>query len=261
MVVKWHGVESSMRILNCGGPQGALWGILEYLSQSNNNTDFISPNRKFKFIDDLSILEIINLLSIGMSSYSFTHHVASDIPENGYFISPGNLETQQHVQKISDWTTENQMQLNSKKTKAMIFNFTRNFQFSTRLELENDVTEILRETKLLGVIINDHFTWDSNTHSLVKRSNARMRLLHKLVEFSIPHDDLLTIYVLYIRSILAQSCQVWHSGLTLENITDLERVQRNALKIILKEGYVSYEKTLEKTNLESLHDGRVTLCL
>ena len=102
MIVKWHGIESSMRMLNGGGPKGALWGILEYLAQSNNNTDYISPNRKFKFIDDLSILEIINLLSIGISSYNFTQHVASDIPENGYFIHPGNLETQQHVQRISD---------------------------------------------------------------------------------------------------------------------------------------------------------------
>ena len=50
------------------------------------------------------------------------------------------------------------MELNSKKTKAMIFNFTRNFQFSTRLELENEVSEIIRETKLLGVVINDQLT-------------------------------------------------------------------------------------------------------
>ena len=42
IVVKWHGTLSSLRELNGGGPQGALWGILEYLSQTNNNTDFIS---------------------------------------------------------------------------------------------------------------------------------------------------------------------------------------------------------------------------
>ena len=83
MVVKWHGTLSSLRELNGGGPQGALWGILEYLSQTNNNTDFISPEMKFKFIDDRSILEIINLLSIGLSSYNFKSHVASDIPSNG----------------------------------------------------------------------------------------------------------------------------------------------------------------------------------
>ena len=30
MIVKWHGQESTMRNLIGGGPQGALWGILEY---------------------------------------------------------------------------------------------------------------------------------------------------------------------------------------------------------------------------------------
>ena len=38
-------------------------GMLEYLSQTNDNTDFIDPDDKFEFIDDLSILEIINLIS------------------------------------------------------------------------------------------------------------------------------------------------------------------------------------------------------
>ena len=87
--------------------------------------------------------------------------------------------------------------------------------------------------KLLGVIVNDTLSWDGNTSYLVKRANSRMGLLHKLVEFGVPQDDLTNIYVLYIRSILEQSSQVWHSSLTLENFQDLERVQKNAHKIIL----------------------------
>ena len=62
MIVKWHDLESTVRTLIGGGPQGALWGILEYLSQSNRNTDFVPNEKKFKFIDDLSILEMVNLL-------------------------------------------------------------------------------------------------------------------------------------------------------------------------------------------------------
>ena len=60
MKVKWNKTSSSMHNLNGGGPQGCLMGILEYLSQTNSNTDFSDPDDKFKFIDDLSILEIIN---------------------------------------------------------------------------------------------------------------------------------------------------------------------------------------------------------
>ena len=96
---------------------------------------------------------------------------------------------------------------------------------------------MVEETKLLGVLVNNKLSWDSNTRYLVKRANSRMRLLHKLVEFDIPEDDLLNIYVLYVRSILEQSCQgqVWHSSLTLSNSSDFERVQKNALKIILQD--------------------------
>ena len=80
----------------------------------------------------------------------------------------------------------------------MIFNFTKKIQFSSRIKIEAYVVEIIRETKLLGVIVNDCLDWDINTTLLVKRANARMRLLHKLVDFSVPQEDLFNIYVLYI---------------------------------------------------------------
>ena len=143
----------------------------------------------------------------------------------------------------------------------MQFNFTKDYQFSSRLTLENEVLETISETKLLGVMINDKLTWDSNTSFIVKRANARMRMLHKLVEFNIPRQDLITIYILYIRSVLEQSCQVWHSSLSFENLTDLERVKKNALKIILKGDYVSYEHALETVDLECLVERRDKLCL
>ena len=261
MIVKWMGELSETKELNGGGPQGALWGILEYLSLSNDNTDFISSQEKFKFIDDLSILEKINLLYIGLASYNYKSNVASDIIENGYFLPPENLKTQANLKKISEWTLNNKMLLNTFKTKTMNFNFTNNYQFSSRLSVDNEVLETITETKLLGVMINNSLTWDTNTKYITKRANARMRMLHKLVEFNVPEEDLVNIFILYIRSVLEQSCQVWHSNLTFENMTDLERVQKNALKIILKENYISYENALTRTGLDCLLDRREQLCL
>ena len=70
MTVKWNGKMSTLHPLPDLGPQGGALGIEEYLSQSNDNTDFLEDDEKFKFIDDLSILEIINLLSIGLTNYN-----------------------------------------------------------------------------------------------------------------------------------------------------------------------------------------------
>ena len=135
------------------------------------------------------------------------------------------------------------------------------FQFTSRITVEGEVMEVVKETKLLGVLVNDRLSWDSNTHFLVTRANARMRLLHKLVSFRVPAEELVNIYVLYIRSILEQSCQVWHSSLTLEQFHDLERVQKNALKIILQEDYENYSNALTVTGLSTLFQRRSNLCL
>ena len=153
------------------------------------------------------------------------------------------------------------MILNQKKTKVMLFNFTNNYQFSTRLTLQNENLEIVDRAKLLGVIISNDLKWDANTDSLVKRANMRMELLRKVASFSTSVEDKKIIYILYIRSILEQSCVVWNSSLTGENIEDLERVQKAATKIILGKEYKNYESALEKIGLKNLELRRTDLCL
>ena len=90
MKVKWRGLLSKVRALPGGGPQGGTLGLEEYLSQSNGNTDFLNDDEKYKFIDDLSILEILNLISIGLSSYNFHNHVASDIGIEHIYLKISN---------------------------------------------------------------------------------------------------------------------------------------------------------------------------
>ena len=60
------------------------------------------------------------------------------------------------------------MQLNQKKTKSMIFNFTRDKQFTTNIKLKGETVEIVSESKLLGVIISNDLKWDRNTNHIVK---------------------------------------------------------------------------------------------
>ena len=70
MKVKWNGKFSSNRDLPGGGPQGGTLGIIEYKSQSDDNTPFLDEEDKYKYIDDLSMLELINLILQGISSYN-----------------------------------------------------------------------------------------------------------------------------------------------------------------------------------------------
>ena len=153
------------------------------------------------------------------------------------------------------------MQLNAKKSKVMIFNCTKNYQFSTRLYINNALLEIIEETKLLGTIISSDLTWTSNTEMLVKKGYQRMIILHKLYKFNVPDKEMVNIYTLFIRSILEQSCAVWHFDITHDEISDIERVQKVACKVILKGRYSDYTSALELLNLENLRDRREDLCL
>ena len=124
-----------------------------------------------------------------------------------------------------------------------------------------EILQILDDTKLLGVIISADLTWRKNTKRLVLKSYQRTIILKKLYEFQVPVKDLVTIYTLFIRSMLEQSCVVWHSAITQEETADLERVQKVCLRIILKQEYQTYEQALERTGLVTLEDRRSTLCL
>ena len=88
-----------------------------------------------------------------------------------------------------------------------------------------------------------------------------MLILHKLYAFNVADCDLVNIYNLYIRSILEQNCQVWHYAITQEEISDLERVQKVATKIILQNRYTDYDQALISLNLDPLHVRRERLCL
>ena len=140
MIVKWHGIYSSVRKLPGGGPQGSQIGQESYLSQSNSNADCVSSEDRYKWISDLSLIEIVNLVTVGVSSYRFQQHVASDIGIDQLYIQPQNILSQNILDNITKWTSDNQMMLNEDKTKYMIINFTKKYQFATRLHINNNLS-------------------------------------------------------------------------------------------------------------------------
>ena len=122
------------------------------------------------------------------------------------------------------------MQINVSKSKYMIVNFSNKYQFNTRLNIDGHSLEQVRSTKLLGVTINDDLSWHENTQDIIKKANKRLMLLHNLTAFCLPIEEMLEIYILYIRSVVEYSAVVWHSSLTQEDSLKIERIQKGLLK-------------------------------
>ena len=106
----WCFVRSILTLIG-GGPQVTLLGGLEYLSQSNNNTDILLPKDKFKYLDDLSILELICFSGLLMEN-NFKQHVASDVGIDQLYLPADKFKTQDNLNFISQWTDKNLMKLN-----------------------------------------------------------------------------------------------------------------------------------------------------
>ena len=72
-------------------------------------------------------------------------------------------------------------------------------------------------------------------------------------------DDLLTIYIALIRSVLEYCCPVWHTNLPFYLSEQIERLQMRVLRIIFPS--LSYREALSAADCVWLDDNRHRLCL
>ncbi len=261
MRVAWRGKLSSERPLPGSGLQGSSWGILEYLSQSNNSSDCVPESDRAKFMDDLTILEVIFLANVGLASYNNRSQVPSNIATHCQFIPNEHLKTQKYLEDIDRWTEENKMRLNEKKTQNIVFNFTKDHQFTSEISLKNEKLVTVKQTKLLGVIITDDLKWHENTKYIVKNANKKMRMLHKFSKFTKNKSHLMHIFKSQVRGSLEYCSTVWHSSLTESDCNDIERVQKAAMKVIMGTRYQGYEEALKFMKIDSLRERRLKMAL
>ena len=259
MQVKYNDKYSSTYWLPGGGPQGTLIGLIEYFVQSNDNADCVEPDMRFKYVDDLSVLELVMLHGL-LTEYNFHQHVASDIGIDEYYVPATSLKSQQYIDQISNWTSDNLMQLNPSKSNYMVFSRS-NTEFATRLSLDNHTLDRIEEVKLVGVWLTTYLDWEKNTREMKKKAYARLTLLTKLKYVGTSTQDLVDVYSLYIRSILEYCSVVWHSTLTVQQATEIENVQKLCLKVILGLEYNGYDDALEVCGLEKLSVRRDARCL
>jgi hypothetical protein len=259
MRVKFNGEMSEFLALIGGGPQGTLLGQLEYLVQSNDNADIVPPEDRFKYIDDLSVLQLICLSGL-LTEYNFFQHVASDIGIDEQYLPPDTNPTQDTLNFVSNWTQENLMKLNEAKCNYMVFSRS-DTKFATRLTINNTNIEKISVTKLLGIWISEDLTWSKNCQEICIKAYSRLSMLTKLKYVGVRIEDLIDIYILYIRSV-AEYCSVaFHSSLTQADGDKLERIQKTCLKVILGDMYVGYDSALEMCGLQTLSSRRNKRCL
>ena len=82
------------------------------------------------------------------------------------------------------------MVISEKKTKAMIFNFTDKFQFTTRLQLKGKNVEVVDQMRILGTVVKSDLSWDENCRVLIKKVNACIQLIRGVLSFGASKEEM-----------------------------------------------------------------------
>ena len=64
---------------------------------------------RYKFVDDLTVLETIKLKEAGISSHNIKLNVPSNIPTHNQVIHKQHLKTQKYINEINNWTEQNKI--------------------------------------------------------------------------------------------------------------------------------------------------------
>ena len=96
---------------------GSILGNWEFDSQTNNNADCIPAEDCFKFVDNLTFLEIVNLVNIGISSHNTRQQVPNDVPTHGQIVDGSHLKSQEYLDQINLWSDNQQTIVSEKKRK------------------------------------------------------------------------------------------------------------------------------------------------
>ena len=153
------------------------------------------------------------------------------------------------------------MMINKKKTKLMLFNPCRKWDFMPELILEDQEIDLVEEMKLLGVVIQSDMKWSSNTDSIVKKGFKRLWSMRRLSTMGASVDDLKDVYTKQVRSVLELAVPAWQAAITQAERHDIERVQKTALHIMLGDSYKNYGDALGLVGLDTLEWRRQKLCL
>ncbi len=94
---------------------------------------------------------------------------------------------------------------------------------------------------------------------ITSKASKRLYIIRVLKRSGMPSEDLISIYIALVRSILEYCCPVWHSNLTAYLKDQVERIKKRALRIFFPR--LSYNDALSVSNIPRLENRKQDICL
>ena len=244
MCVRFHGAISSEKSMPGGGPQGTLLIVLLFILQVNQagapcqitpclpsgvsgpepnpeqipdlkSCHTLGTTENKKYVDVLTFLEVAKLKDNLAPIKPFIGHLNFH-ERHGLQLPPNRAISQHKLEDLMNFTVENEMKINHKKTKIIPFNYTKKMDFIPELSFPGDEPlEVIYQTKLVGVIVDSSLSWGPHVEYTLKNATSKLWLLIRFKSRGASQDQLLTLYQLKIRCILEFASPAFHGALTI----------------------------------------------
>ena len=161
------------------------------------------------------------------------------------------------VEELITKSNQNKFQLNESKCKELRISFAKPAAVFDPIVINGEAIEVVSTVKLLGLNISSDLRWNCHVAEISKKVASRLYFLRQLKRANIPAKNLLIFYLACIRPVMEYACPVFHNALPAYLFTELEQLQKRAMRIIFP--FAPYRDALHQANLETLSGRRQSI--
>ena len=204
--VSIDGVDSELKDVLCGVPQGSILGPKLFILYINDISRISMKLNCILFADDTNIFCSGNDLKVLCESMSL------------------------ELKKLNEWFSENKLSLNILKTSFMVFS-NRKIDDNVQIKINNYSLERVYVTKFLGILIDSSLTWKSQIATVYKKICKNFAIMVKL-KSKLYCASLLKLYNVLIQPHLTYCTEVWGLG-SKTDLLPIIRLQKKAIRCIV----------------------------
>ena len=276
LIVRFQGKQSRKAPLDSGCGQGTLLGLFcfcitfngagpkpieqsigQIITQPMKRRKEIPAGKK-KWVDDLTLTVPISLKENLIQDTRAT--TARPVPyhgRTGHRLPKENNPMQIQLDNLSEYCRQAKMSINKQKTKCMLFNKARKYDFIPELCLSEEAQlEVVQEMKLVGYQIRSDLSTKSNTKYIVGRAWKRMWIIRRLVALGASVPDLLSVLRCQVLSVLQFAVPAWTTMISKAESRSIESVQKTGLYLIFGAKFRSYTWALKEAGFKTQEQQR-----
>ena len=237
-----NGIDSSLRIMKHGLPQGSVLGPLLFLIYINDLYSSVKHSTARHFADDTCLLAI--------------HKSLKRIKKM----------LNQDLKSLNLWLKANKISLNASKTEILIFRHrNKPLNYDLKIKLDGKRLYPSKYVKYLGILIDSQLSWSYHVKSLVPKLSRANGMLAKIRHY-VTKESLRSIYFAIFGSIMNYGAHVWGQDRT-QNVKRIMKLQDKSVRLINFAGYheptsklyanskiLKFEDQIKLNNFFHVHD-------